>query len=61
MLKKILICLFFIPLSVYAVNFQQISDLGSSSDMISRGNIQGFSQGSQLVFENNAALSEFNA
>ena len=61
MLKKLLICLFFIPLSVYAENFQQIADIGSSSDMISRGNIQGFSKGSQLVFENNAALSVFNA
>ena len=60
MFKKIIIFVFFFYLSVYAVTFQQISDIGSSSDMISRGNIQGFSQGSQLVFENNAALSKLH-
>ena len=37
-----------------------ITDLGSSAEMIRRGNIEGFSKGSNAIFENPASLYNIN-
>ena len=40
--------------------YQMISDIGSSAEMISIGNIEGFSKTSNSIFENPAALTHIN-
>ena len=58
-----LIILFMISLStmgIQAASYLMITDLGSSAEMIRRGNIEGFSQGSNAIFENPASLHNIN-
>ncbi len=55
---------FFLSLIFYsnieAANYLMITDLGSSAEMIRRGNIEGFSSGSNSIFENPAGLYRVN-
>ena len=46
--------------SSYGASYLMITDLGSSAEMIRRGNIEGFSMGSNAIFENPAALHNIN-
>jgi hypothetical protein len=50
----VMFCMWVIP--VYSASYLMISDLGSSAEMIRRGNIEGFSSGSNAIFENPASL-----
>ena len=43
-----------------AASYLMITDLGSSAEMIRRGNIEGFSKGSNAIFENPAGLHQVN-
>ena len=40
----------------FSANYDLITDFGTSADMISIGNIQGFSDSSSAIFDNPAAL-----
>ena len=42
--------------SVYGSSYLMLTDLGSSAEMIRRGNVEGFSSGSNAIFENPASL-----
>ncbi len=44
----------------YGANYLMLTDLGSSAEMIRRGNIEGFSAGSNGIFENPAGLYRVN-
>ena len=46
--------------SIEAASYLMITDLGSSAEMIRRGNIEGFSLGSNAIFENPASLHKVN-
>ncbi len=46
--------------NVEAASYLMITDLGSSAEMIRRGNVEGFSYGSNAIFENPASLSNVN-
>ncbi len=54
----LLICLS--SASIYGASYLMITDLGSSAEMIRRGNIEGFSVGSNAIFENPASLYKVN-
>ncbi|MGC6366822.1 MAG: hypothetical protein ACON35_02345 [Candidatus Marinamargulisbacteria bacterium] len=41
---------------IHAASYLLLTDLGSSAEMIRKGNIEGFSSGSNAVFENPAGL-----
>mgnify|MGYP001962517001 CR=1 FL=1 len=43
-----------------AASYLMITDLGSSAEMIRRGNVEGFSHGSNAIFENPAGLKHVN-
>ena len=45
---------------MHGASYLMITDLGSSAEMIRRGNIEGFSIGSNAIFENPAALHNIN-
>tara|TARA_B100001121_G_C18700507_1_gene627538 strand:+ start:11270 stop:12229 length:960 start_codon:yes stop_codon:yes gene_type:complete len=47
-------------ISIHAASYLMITDLGSSAEMIRRGNIEGFSVGSNAIFENPASLHKVN-
>ena len=50
-------CLIFAAtVSVDAASYLLLTDLGSSAEMIRKGNIEGYSVGSNSVFENPAGL-----
>jgi hypothetical protein len=49
----VLVC---ISTNLRAASYLMITDLGSSAEMIRRGNIEGFSVGSNAIFENPAGL-----
>ncbi|RAP34368.1 hypothetical protein DID80_07350 [Candidatus Marinamargulisbacteria bacterium SCGC AAA071-K20] len=55
-MKLKLIVLFLFSTLLCAAESIQVSDIGSSADMISRGNIEGFSRNASSVFENPASL-----
>lgn len=44
----------------HSAAYLMISELGSSAEMIRRGNIEGFSKGSNAIFENPAGLHNIN-
>lgn len=46
--------------SIHAASYLMLTDLGSSAEMIRRGNIEGFSIGSNAIFENPASLHHVN-
>ena len=57
---KYFILLMFLSLStskIFAVDFPLISELGSSAKSIGMGNVEGFTDGPNTVFENPAALA----
>lgn len=56
MIKYIVISFVFITQLAFCTDSLQVSDIGSSARMISMGNIEGFSQSSNAIFENPAAL-----
>ena len=58
MLGLVLVCLS--SVSIEAASYLMITDLGSSAEMIRRGNIEGFSLGSNAIFENPASLHKVN-
>ena len=49
-----------VAIPVYSASYLMISDLGSSAEMIRRGNVEGFSSGSNAIFENPASLYRVN-
>ena len=51
----VIMCLAF-PKAVNGASYLMISDLGTSAEVIRRGNIEGFSTGANSVFENPAGL-----
>ena len=55
-----LIMMVFLTPSVHSASYLMITDLGSSAEMIRRGNIEGFSVGSNAIFENPASLHHVN-
>ena len=44
----------------FGASYLMITDLGSSAEMIRRGNVEGFSKGSNAIFENPAGLHHIN-
>lgn len=57
--KRIMLGLLMVGLmsiDIQGASYLMLTDLGSSAEMIRRGNIEGFSQGSNSIFENPAAL-----
>ena len=54
----VMICLS--SVSIHSASYMMITDLGSSAEMIRRANIEGFSQGSNAIFENPAGLHQVN-
>jgi hypothetical protein len=55
-----LMALLFVAPPVEAASYLMLTDLGSSAEMIRRGNIEGFSKGSNAIFENPAGLHHVN-
>jgi hypothetical protein len=49
-----------VAIPAYSASYLMISDLGSSAEMIRRGNVEGFSSGSNAIFENPASLYRVN-
>ncbi|MEK9727525.1 MAG: type IX secretion system membrane protein PorP/SprF [Candidatus Margulisiibacteriota bacterium] len=59
-LSVIVIAIFTLSNITMGANYLMLTDLGSSAEMIRRGNIEGFSAGSNGVFENPAGLYRVN-
>ncbi len=61
-LNIFLLCVLVLCLSShsFSASYLMITDLGSSAEMIRRGNIEGFSKGSNAIFENPASLYNIN-
>lgn len=53
---SVIVCLLFLTNILNASSYLMITDLGSSAEMIRKGNIEGFSTGANSVFENPAGL-----
>lgn len=61
-LNILLICCSILCFSTvtFSASYLMITELGSSAEMIRRGNVEGFSKGSNAIFENPAALHHVN-
>ena len=57
-----LVCMAMLCLTNHAfgASYLMITELGSSAEMIRRGNVEGFSKGSNAIFENPAGLYNVN-
>ena len=53
---SVIVCLLFLTNNLNAASYLMITDLGSSAEMIRKGNIEGFSTGANSLFENPAGL-----
>ncbi|MBT5855012.1 hypothetical protein HOH87_00060 [bacterium] len=55
-IHTLIVLLLLLANTAFAANYFMLSDLGSSAEMIGKGNIEGFSDTSNSIFENPASL-----